>query len=211
MKVLVLGAAGRTGRHVVAEAQRQGHDVVAFVRSAESGETLGAPYAVGDVTRRDTLTRALEGRDSVIDVVGLPGPVLFSRVTLFSESTATVIQAMQASEDARRLIVMTGMGAGDSKGHNGFLVDTLIFPLLARRIYEDKDRQEDLVRASGLDWTLVRPAMLTDASGGPVRATTDLRGVHGGKISRADVARFLVDQLGSDRWLRQSPSILYED
>lgn len=72
--------------------------------------------------------------------------------------------------------------------------------------YDDKDRQEDVVRGSGLDGVLVRPVVLSDEPAtGRVRARTDLSGVHGGKIPRADVARFVVEQLASDAWLHQAP------
>ena len=83
------------------------------------------------------------------------------------------------------------MGAGDSAGHGGFVFDNLIFPLLLRKVYADKDRQEEIVRDSGLDWVLVRPSVLNDKSGrGTIRALTDLSDFHGGSISREDVATF---------------------
>jgi len=100
------------------------------------------------------------------------------------------------------------MGAGDSAGHGGFLFDNLLFPLLLRNVYADKDRQEAIVRDSGLDWVLVRPAVLNDKrSRGTIRAITDLSGFHGGSIAREDVARFVLDQLGDDVWLYRSPLI----
>jgi len=102
------------------------------------------------------------------------------------------------------------MGAGDSRGHGGFLYDRLILPLLLRKVYEDKDRQDDVIRASSLDWVIVRPAVLNDeAARGRVRAVTDLSEVHGGKIARADVARFVVDQLTADTWLHRAPLVLW--
>jgi uncharacterized protein YbjT (DUF2867 family) len=107
-----------------------------------------------------------------------------------------------------RLVCITGMGAGDSKGHGGFLYDWLIQPILLRKVYEDKDRQEALVRASGLDWVIVRPSVLNDKTEPqPVRALTDLSGFHGGTISRQNVAKFVVDQVTADTWLRKAPLI----
>ena len=76
--------------------------------------------------------------------------------------------------------------------------------------YKDKDRQEAAIRASSLDWVVVRPAMLTnDPPRGSVRATADLASVNGGKIARADVAQFVVEQLTTDTWLRRTPVILW--
>jgi hypothetical protein len=62
----------------------------------------------------------------------------------------------------KRLIVVTGLGAGDSRGHGGLIYDAIVFPLLLKRVYDDKDVQEWIVRSSGLDWTIVRPGLLTD-------------------------------------------------
>lgn len=102
------------------------------------------------------------------------------------------------------------MGAGDSRCHGGFLYDRLILPLLLRKVYEDKNRQEDVIRASSLDWVIVRPTVLNDeAAREHIRAVTDLSGVHGGKIARADVARFVIDQLTADTWLRRTPLITW--
>lgn len=82
-------------------------------------------------------------------------------------------------------------------------------PLYAR-LYEDKDRQEETIWANALDWTIVRPAVLNDKPArGRIRALTDLSGVHGGTIARADVADFVVQQLTADTWLRKAPLITW--
>ena len=79
---------------------------------------------------------------------------------------------------------------------------------MLRKVYEDKDRQEHAIRPSGLDWTIVRPTVLNDKPArGRIRALTDLSGVHGGTIARADVADFVVEQLTADTWLRKAPLI----
>jgi uncharacterized protein YbjT (DUF2867 family) len=84
--------------------------------------------------------------------------------------------------------------------------DRRFLPLLLSHAYKDKDGQEAAIRASSLDWVVVRPAMLTnDPARGSVRAVTDLAGVQGGKLACADVARFVVDQLTNDTWLRRRP------
>ncbi|WP_348630730.1 NAD(P)H-binding protein [Mesorhizobium sp. M8A.F.Ca.ET.208.01.1.1] len=109
-------------------------------------------------------------------------------------------------QNIRRLVCITGLGAGDSRGHGGFFFDRLLLPLMLRKVYEDKDRQEDAIRGSTLDWTIVRPMVLNDKPArGRIKAVTDLSGVHGGTIARADVADFVVQQLTADTWLRKSP------
>ena len=207
MKILVLGATGPTGRLIVSEAKAQGHSVVALVRSREKAGDLAATELVeGDARDETALARALQGCDAVISSLGTSlSP--FSKVTLLSEATRALIAAMD-KQGVRRLVCITGVGAGDSRGHGGFIYDRLFQPLLLRNVYADKDRQEAVIKTSGLDWTIVRPTILTNTPAtGKLRATTDLSQIHGGKISRADVARFVVEQVTADTWLRQTPLI----
>jgi uncharacterized protein YbjT (DUF2867 family) len=206
-KILVLGATGPTGRHIVTRAIERGYDVTALVRSPEKAADLqGVKLVVGDARDERALSEALDGRDAVISALGTPASP-FKEVTFLSTATRALVGAMKA-ERVSRLIAITGVGAGDSAGHGGFLFDTLIFPLLLRKVYADKNRQEAIIRESGLDWTIVRPSVLNNKPGlGAVRALTDLGAFHGGSIARQDVAQFVLDQIASDTWLRQSPLI----
>ena len=130
-------------------------------------------------------------------------------MTILSEAAGALVAAMKAG-NVGRLVAISGMGAGDSRGHGGPLFDRVIFPLLLRHVYADKDRQEAIVRESGLDWTLVRPAVLNDKpGGGEIRALSDLAGFRGGTISRADVATFVLDQVEADRHLHRAPLITW--
>jgi uncharacterized protein YbjT (DUF2867 family) len=209
MRVLVLGATGGTGREIVREAGAQGHSAVALVRSkAKASELAGAELVEGDARDEQALSRALEGCSGVISALGTPMSP-FREVTLLSVATRALVKAMEG-RNVRRLVCITGLGAGDSRGHGGFLFDTLFFPLLLRKVYEDKDRQEDVVRASKLDWVLVRPVVLNDKPArGTVRAETDLSQIHGGSVARSDVAKFVVQQLTDDAWLRRAPLITW--
>ena len=205
--ILVLGATGGTGRLIVSQALRRGHQVTALVRSPEKASELkGAKIIVGDVRDEQTLREVLKGQDAVVSSLGTPASP-FREVTLLSTATRALVNAMNA-EHVSRLVCITGIGAGDSAGHGGFLFDNVIFPLLLRNVYADKNRQEALVRHSGLDWVLVRPSVLNDKPGrGSIRALTDLSDFHGGSISREDVATFVLDQLHADAWVHRSPSI----
>jgi uncharacterized protein YbjT (DUF2867 family) len=208
-KILVLGATGGTGRLIVAQALARGYDVTVLVRSVEKARDLdGAKLIVGDVRDEKALRKALEGRDAVISALGTPASP-FREVTLLSSATRALVNAMK-SEQVSRLICITGIGAGDSAGHGGFVFDKLIFPLLLRKVYADKNRQEAIVRDSGLDWILVRPSVLNNKpSRHTIRALTNLSGFHGGTISRADVARFILDQVGDDAWVHRLPLITW--
>ena len=88
--------------------------------------------------------------------------LIFEGTRLFSESTRILVDGMKAA-GVKRLITVTGLGAGDSRGHGGLLYDAVVFPLLLKRVYDDKDVQEWIVRSSGLDWTIVRPGLLKDS------------------------------------------------
>jgi uncharacterized protein YbjT (DUF2867 family) len=208
-KILVLGATGGTGRLIVSQAVARGYDVTALVRSAEKASDLeGATLIVGDARDEMALRQALKGRDAVVSVLGTPASP-FREVTLLSTATRALVSAMKLGQ-VSRLVCITGIGAGDSAGHGGFLFDNLIFPLLLRKVYADKNRQETLVRNSGLDWVLVRPSVLTNKpSRDTIRALTDLSSFHGGTISRADVARFALDQVRDDTWVHRSPLITW--
>ncbi|WP_035968588.1 NAD(P)-dependent oxidoreductase [Bradyrhizobium sp. WSM1417] len=208
-KMLVLGATGATGRLIVNQAVARGYDVTVLVRSAEKARDItGAKLIVGDARDEAALREALKGRDAVVSALGTPVSP-FREVTLLSTATRALVSAMKA-EQISRLVCITGMGAGDSAGHGGFVADNVIFPLLLKKVYADKNRQEAIVRESGLDWVLVRPSILNNKPGrGSVRALTDLSGFYGGSIAREDVATFVLDQVRADTWLHRSPLITW--
>jgi putative NADH-flavin reductase len=208
-RLLLLGATGATGRLIVRDAVARGHVVTALVRSPEkAGDLEGATVVKGDARDEGALRAALQDQDAVISALGTPASP-FREVTLLSAATRALVSAMKG-EGVSRLVVITGIGAGDSAGHGGFLFDKVIFPLLLRHVYADKDRQERIIRDSGLDWVLVRPAILNNKTGrGAVRALEDLSGFNGGSISRQDVARFVVDQAENPTWMRRAPLITW--
>jgi uncharacterized protein YbjT (DUF2867 family) len=209
MKILVLGATGATGRLIVSKAVSKGYEVTALVRSkAKAIDLAGAELVEGDVRDPATLTRAIAGCDAVVSSLGTAMSP-FREVTLLSTATRALVSVM-AQQNIRRLVCITGLGAGDSRGHGGFFFDRLFLPLMLRKVYEDKDRQEDAIRASTLDWTIVRPTVLNDKPArGSIKALTDLSDIHGGTIARADVADFVVQQLTTDAWLRKAPLITW--
>jgi putative NADH-flavin reductase len=166
----------------------------------------GADIIQGDALDGQAVAKALAGCDGVISALGTK-LALLHKETLLSTATRVLIDEMH-KKAITRLLCLTGIGAGDSRGHGGFLYDHIAQPLLLSSTYEDKDRQEDEIRKSGLDWTIVRPTNLTDdPATDNIRALTDLTDFHGGSIARADVAHFLITELEDRRWARQSPVI----
>jgi putative NADH-flavin reductase len=209
VKVLIIGATGGTGRQLLEQALAAGHEVTALVRNPTKIHIRHERLRVlqGDILDFESVDRAMAGQNAVLCSLGTKS--LFRPVKIFSEGTSNLLQAM-AKHGVRRLICITGIGAGDSRGHGGFFYDKVILPIVLKRIYEDKNKQEELIRKSDRDWTIVRPGFLTNGPPtGNYRVLTDLTGVTVGRISRADVAAFMLAQLNSDRYLRQTPLLTY--
>jgi len=209
MNILIVGASRGIGRQLLEQALAAGHAVTALARAPVrvDGPDERLRTVQGSVLDPTTVAKAVAGQGAVCCTLGVKTP--WEQPTLFSEGTAHLLEAMKKT-GVRRLVCVTGIGAGDSRGHGGFLYDRIIYPLLARRVYEDKDRQEALIRASDTDWTIARPGLLTNgALTGSYRALTDLAGVTAGKISRADVAHFLLAELANGRYLKQTPLLTY--
>ncbi len=209
MKVLLIGATRGIGAQLLQQTLAAGHEVTVLARRPEAVATSHPRLTIlrGDILEPHVVDSAMQGQEAVCLTIGVP--ITFSPVTVFSQGTLYVIAAMQEHQ-VRRLICVTGIGAGDSKGHGGFLYDCIFKPLLLRTIYLDKDRQEELVRESGLDWVIVRPAGLTNGPRtGSYRALTDLTGITSTRISRADVADFIVRELEERKYTGQTPLLSY--
>jgi uncharacterized protein YbjT (DUF2867 family) len=212
MKLLIIGATGPTGRELVRQAIAQGHEVTALVRNPAKA-AFGPPIKMveGDVLDLASLENAVTGQDSVISALGSAPSGPFKKMTLLSEGTRNLVNAMRP-KGVNRLVSISGIGAGESKGHGPWFYNWLIQPLVLRGVYHDKTRQEEIVRASGLDWTLVRPAILTNGPAkGPaaVRAITVFDHAQVRTIRRADVAAFCLRELTDRRFLHQAPGITY--
>jgi putative NADH-flavin reductase len=209
MRVLVLGVTGGVGRLVAEEALKRGHDVTALVRSPRKlGDIANRVQVVsGDALEARAVETAVDGEDAVVYALGA-GNV--RHTTLFSDSTYVLLAAMD-HHSVRRLICVTGVGAGETKGHGGFLYDRMLYPLFTKGIYADKDKQESLVRGSHIEWTIVRPAPFRkNRPPGPLRVITDVDDVTLRRITRLEVAQFLVGELEQNRYIRQSVFIGHE-
>jgi putative NADH-flavin reductase len=208
--VLIIGASKGIGLETVKLALTAGYSVRALSRSA-TAIRLHEPKLEkldGDALDPDTIERALVGVDAVVQTLGVPSAPeqIFSGTRLFSAATRILVDAMEAS-GVRRLICVTGLGAGDSRGRAGPLYNVGLCLFLGR-IYADKDVQERIIRRSRLDWTIVRPTILTNAPRtGTYHVQIDPRDWTSGFISRADVADFLVTQIDDVRLLHKTPAL----
>ena len=210
--VLVIGASRGIGLETVKRALDAGHRVRAFARGAAS-IPLDAPALekfAGDALDKTRVAAAVAGTDAVIQSLGAAKGLqaLLSGTTLFSKATRILIDAMREN-GVRRLVTVTGLGAGDSRGHGSFVYDAILFPLILKRVYDDKDVQEQMIRASGLEWTIARPGLLTSGPAtGQGRALADPKDWRAGSISRADVADFLVREAFERRFLGKTPLLI---
>jgi putative NADH-flavin reductase len=210
MKILVIGATGGTGRCVVDNALRAGHEVTAFARTPQKitlrHERLRV--AQGDVLDADALLRTLQGQQAMICALGpaagtAPG-------TIISDGTRNIILAM-AQTGVRRLVFESGIMVGEGRGLsaiNRLLLS--IFRVLNRALYEDKVRAEKLIRQSSLDWVMVRPPKLKHMPGrGNYQVGQALNVNLPAGLAHADVADFMVKSATVDTHLGQVVEISY--
>ena len=191
------------------QALSAGYDVLPLARSAD-GIRVVCPKLEkmrGDSLNSQDVEAAINGADVVIQTLGVGLGDLFRPVHLFSVATRLLVAAM-TRQGINRLICVTGFGAGDSRSSIGRL-QQIPFQLVFGRAYEDKSRQERLINESLLDWTIVRPGVLT---GGPrtarYKVLEEPSQWRNGIISRSDVAHFLVRQIEDRSCVRKATVLI---
>lgn len=209
MNILVFGATGPTGQQIVKQALARGHGVTAFVRRPEALAITDGKLRIvtGEVTQDpQKVTEAMRGKDLVISALGRRNSFRSDR--LFSRSMGVIVPAM-AQAGVRRMILMSSFGVGASL-RDAPLIPGIMFRVLLSDIFADKKSAEDELRRSGLDWTIVYPVLLTN---GPltgqyrVAERLDLHGMP--KISRADVAHFILAEAENPAYLHKVAVISY--
>lgn len=207
MRVIVFGATGSVGRHVVELALREGHQVTAFARRPEK---LGISnpnleLSAGDALDQTAVTKAIHGHDAVIITLGAG---MSRKSVIRSKGTATIIQGMR-DNGVRRLICQSTLGAHESWSNLNFFWKRIMFGILLRPVFLDHELQETLVRQSNLDWTIVRPSAFTDEPGSGLFKEAIKPGEQNLtlKISRQDVAAFLNRQLTQTDYCHQAVGI----
>lgn len=207
MNITIFGATGGTGRHVVSQALVAGHTVTAFTRSPQkldpSADRLKTVQAdIGDAHK---VADAVQGAQAVISTLG---PTDNKAKYVVSQGTANIIAAMQ-QHGVRRLVITAGAGVGDPNDEPRFFnkAINLLLKTISRNVYEDMVETVRLVRESDLDWTIVRAPMLTDdPMTGKVEPAWVGKGL-GMRLTRGDLAAFLLAQLDDDAYLRQAPAL----
>jgi putative NADH-flavin reductase len=213
MKLIVFGASGDTGRDVVRQALQRGHAVTAAVRDGARWQPPeGARVAAGEALDAAFVDRTIAGHDAVLSALGLryrrgrnPFSALASPPTLLSQTAAHFVAAMR-KHGVGRIAVVSAAGVGDSRPSLAWPLALVIRISNVRFGYEDLERAEALLAGSGLDWLAVRPTTLTHAPGdGRVRRVARYGATM--RIARADVARFMLDELERPRFAECTPMI----
>ena len=206
MNLLVVGSTGPLGREFIAQAMDAGHVVRALARNPSALKPAPSLEVVrGDVFDQPSLDAAARGQDAAVVILGLPFSALRKPTDVFSQGTRNLIAAMSPA-GVRRVIVVSSFGVGDSR-HDARLHERLFFSLALRGAYADKVLQEQVVRESGLDYTIVRPARLTMAKGDGRYTALIGPGSIPSPVARADVARFILDALRAREYVGKTVSL----
>jgi putative NADH-flavin reductase len=210
MKILVLGATGATGRHLVEQALDQGHRVTAIARNPDKLDTRSRDLTVvpGDVTDPLAVERAVVSQDAVICALGSSTPL--RRDPTLVTGVANLVAAMQRHH-VRRLVYLSFLGVRDGRSQLSPLGKYVVAPLILRKVAADHADKEAIIRQSALDWVIVRPPRLTNGprtgvyrSGEHIKATMAIP-----RISRADLAEVMLAQLDDGAKVRHALSVMY--
>jgi putative NADH-flavin reductase len=202
MKILVFGSTGRTGSLVVAEALKRGHEVTAFARNPAkvSAKSDKLKIQKGDATDPVPVQTAIVRQDAVVYCIQVESGIS----TIPQETTRRIYKAMELT-GTMRLIWVSGWGVGDSKRTLPFMARTAI-GLTMGDVYAERGRCEEMVRGSALSWTLVRAAPLNDGPAKGYATSVDGKGLNP-KLSRADLAAFIVDEIEKNEWVKKMPIV----
>jgi putative NADH-flavin reductase len=207
VSITIFGATGGAGHHLVEQALVAGYEVVAFARTPSR---LGIQHerlevVQGDVQNIQQVERVVAGSEAVLSVLA---PTSNKPDFQITTGTQNIVAAME-KHDLRRLIVSAGAGVSDPNDEPKLFnkMITLLLKLFSQHVYEDMKRTVATVRASNLDWTIVRVPMLNDGPQiGHVRVGYVGKGV-GARLSRADLAAFILKELKQGNYLHQAPVI----
>lgn len=207
MNIVIFGGTGGTGLELLKQAIARGHEVTALVRDpARVGMTdTRLRILKGDVLDPNAVRAAVTGTQAALSALGVrlgqpPG-------TVRSEGTRNIVAAL-SDAGVRKFVSVSTVGVGDSVGRLTFWARLLLPRLIGTERLEEADRQERIIRQSGLDWVILRPSRLVDdPAKGEYRIGLDLRTGMTSKLTRADLAASLLDQLESDRFVRQTPTV----
>ena len=209
MKITLFGATGKTGSYLVDEAIRRDHDVTVFARTGTEYEDVRVRIVRGDLYDKSVLQEAIQGSSAVLSALG-PTRMDHPKNIPITRALQCVVEAM-TSEQVDRLIAIS-TGSADADPDATFALGVWLPKVIIERVmanqYKDLVGLERVLRNSGLAWTTVRAAVLTDR---PAKRRLNIgaygRTKHSMTLSRADLAIFMFDQLESDALVHQAPGV----
>jgi uncharacterized protein YbjT (DUF2867 family) len=210
MRVLVLGASGATGRHLVEQALAQGHQVTALARNPAKLHRRSPELTVvqGDVTDPLAVERAVRSQDAVLCALGSSTPLKHDPALV--AGIGNLVGAMERLQ-VRRLVYLSFLGVHHGRRQLSPLGRYVVAPLLMRKVAADHERKEAIIQQSTLEWVIVRPPRLTNRrrtgtyrSGEDIQATLVVP-----RVSRADLAEFMLRQLNGDTYVGRTPAVMY--
>jgi len=207
-KILIIGATGPTGRHVLDLALKSGDTVTVLARRPEALEDVKDNITViaGDATSREDVAKAMQGQEAVIATLGTGGSLRANG--LFTRAAEAVVHAAKQA-GVSRLVWLSSFGVGETF-RDASLLQKIMYRTLLRDLYENKEASEKIIRESGLDWTIVYPTGLTNGPAtGRYRTDDRIRMKGFPRISLADVADFLYKAVRDDAWIRRNAVITY--
>jgi putative NADH-flavin reductase len=213
MKILILGISGKTGKLAAEAAMKRGHKVVGIARDPGKVTVKGAEIFIGKPYDFDTVQKAINGCDAVISTLGLfPNTQgIFAKINSPLDSMSVAMKntvKLMEEKGIKRIVLMTALGVGDSKNLMPWLFSLIVKISNIKYAYADHNRQEQVLENSNLDWTIVRPVMLTDKNEKLV-VLNNLNGVGKitGSVSRNAVANFMLDCIEKGLFIKQKPGI----
>jgi putative NADH-flavin reductase len=205
MRLAIFGATGGTGLELTRQALEKGHSVRVLVRNPNRMTLTNANMRIvlGSVLDHESVTKTVLGTDVVLSCLGQRNLLRNTRVV--SVGTHLIMSVMK-EHGVRRLVVESAFGAGESLALAS-LMERLVFATLLWAPYEDKNLMEPDVRASGLDWTILRPTLLTNGPRTGRYAVEMGKRPAVGKVTRADVATAMLRAVEERLWIGESPSV----
>lgn len=207
-KIVIFGATGGTGKELVKQALKENYGVTAFVRSVQKLDISNPNLQViqGDVLQYNDVLKAVENQDIVFCNLGMPSS---DKSTLRADGTANIVNAME-EKGVQRFICQSSLGFGDSNEVLPWHMKNLIVPFILKDAFKDHELQESAIENSKLNWTIVRPGNMTNG-----KMTKNYK--HGFKptekiklkVSRADVAHFMLNQIDDEKYLHKKVGISY--
>ena len=209
MNILIFGASGKTGHHLVRQALERADTVTAFVRNPSKLTISDERLQVfkGDITDYLKVEEAVKGKDAVLSALGAASPFKFDQAVV--DGADNIIKGM-TSTGVNRLIYMSFMGVSESRKQGGFVIRKIAPVLLSTEIGGHEAR-ENLIKKSGLEWTIVRAATLTNGNlTNKYKFDEDARSKgFMTTISRQDVADAILNQIRSSSFIHSCPIIMY--